>query len=110
LVASPIAKQPVQISGDSPIVFSGWAIDEEKKMTAAGVDITIDGYPYGAIYGNARGDVAEHFKMPDCKNSGFKVSIPVAEIGKGHHVAAVRVFSHDAKTYREGLPIQFDIK
>ena len=109
-VESPIAKQPVELPADFPVVFSGWAIDEENKKAAAGVDVAVDGYPYGAAYGSSRADVAEHFKMPDSKNSGFKVSIPVADIGKGHHEALIRVFSNDGKTYWEGLPIEFDIK
>ena len=88
-IESPLVKQPVQVLGDSPIVSSGWAIDGQNKKAAGGVDVAIDGYPYGAAYGNSRGDVAEHFKSPDCENSGFKLSIPVADIGKGasrsHH-------------------------
>ena len=105
----PLTKQPVHVSGAS-ILFSGWAVEEQKGTAAAGVDVVVDGYPYTATYGVERLDVAAYLKSPAYKNSGFQISIPSEDIGGGGHTAAIRVLSNSGKTYWEGTPIAFDVK
>jgi hypothetical protein len=108
-VWSPLIKQPVPVPA-GPVTFWGWAVDETQKNSAAGVDILIDGKPFGADYGIERGDVANFFKVPAYKDSGFKLTVPARGLDKGRHQVAVRVLAKDGKSYYEGGPVVFEVQ
>jgi hypothetical protein len=104
-------KQPIPLSTDKNLIVSGWAVDGEAKDAAGGVVIAIDGKLYPSTYGIDRPDVADAFKTPSYKNSGFKSEIPVSEIGKGLHALSIKILTRDGKAYYspEGK-VLFEIK
>lgn len=106
-VREPLTQKSIHVRDDMPISFSGWAVDEESA--AGGVDIVIDGVPYGALYGRYRDDVAGHFKNIACQNSGFLLLLPSGTLSKGDHVAALRVITSDRQSYYQGPTIAFTI-
>jgi hypothetical protein len=105
----PAVQKSNQISGDTPNAVSGWALEQGQKGTAGGVDVVIDQVPYSAHYGSPRTDVADHFKCPDCTNSGFQLNMAKGQLTKGPHMVSVRVISNDKKSYTEGPVVQFTV-
>jgi hypothetical protein len=108
-VANPAVQKTVQVSGATPIVISGWAIDEANKTTAGGVDVVIDMAPYAAHYGSARPDVAAHFTQPGFRNSGFDFTVGPGQLNAGPHSVAIRVMSSDKKVFYQGPVVQFAV-
>jgi hypothetical protein len=106
----PAVQKSNEISGDADNAVSGWALDLSQKGTAGGVDVVIDQVPYAAHYGAARTDVADHFKRPDCTNSGFHLNLARGQLPKGQHTVSIRVISADKKSYNEGPVVQFTVK
>ena len=110
-VELPIGKkQPITVKRSAQLLLSGYALDQQKKTTAGGVDVSLDGVPYEASFGADRPDVAQYYKTPEYRNSGFKILIPGDEITPGRHSVSIRVLSSDGKTYWEGSPYVFDYK
>ena len=108
---SPQTKQPVPVSFGAPVTFVGWAIDEQHKAIAGGVDILIDGMPYAANYQLERGDVADFLKVPGYKNSGFSAIVPPSKlVEKGHHDVTFRVLANDGKSYYDCPKIDFEVR
>jgi FkbM family methyltransferase len=101
-VSNPVAQVSIDVPANSAIRFSGWAVDEPNHSAAGGVDIVIDGVPYGAVYGWYRSDVADHFKNMSYLHSGFALVLEPGTLSKGRHTVAVRTISHDKSSYYEG--------
>jgi hypothetical protein len=108
--ADPLNRQPAVTAAGRPIVLDGFGFDPVAKAPGKGVDVVVDGRPYGAAYGRARPDVASYFKTPGLANVGFTTTLPPATLPPGGHIAAVRVVAADGKAYYEGLPIRFQVK
>ena len=105
----PAVQKSNQVSGDTDVMVSGWALDEAKKTTAGGVDVVLDQVPHGAHYGVERSDVASHFNRPDYANSGFQLVVGRGQLAKGPHSVSIRVISSDKKSYSEGPVVQFTV-
>jgi len=108
--SDPLNRQPAETPAARPIVLEGFGFDPVAKAPGKGVDVVVDGKPYGAAYGRARQDVASYFKAPGLVNVGFTTTLPAAALSPGAHTAAVRVVAADGKGYYEGLPIRFQVK
>jgi hypothetical protein len=105
----PAIQKGIQVSGDTDIGVSGWALDVSKKGEAGGVDVVLDNVPHSARYGVPRSDVASHFNRPDYTNSGFLLTLARGQVSKGPHTLSVRVIAGDKKSYNEGPVIQFTV-
>jgi hypothetical protein len=108
-ISYPAVQKSNQVSRDTEVSVTGWALDESKKGTAGGVDVVIDQVPYSAQYGDPRKDVADHFSRPDYVNSGFHLILARGQLNKGPHSVSVRVISSDKKSYNEGPVVQFAV-
>jgi len=97
--ASPIV---INAQREETVTISGWAVDQHAGKTAGGVFITInDRIDIPAIYGLDRPDVAEHFKNPHYRFSGFSASFATAVLGKGQHVLSLKIVTADKNSYYE---------
>jgi hypothetical protein len=98
----------IEIAGKKDLLITGWAVDDRAKLPAGGVEVNIDGKLYPAVYGLDRPDVAKAYDIPAYRMSGFKASIPFADIGKGEHAMALKVYTNDKKKYfSSGEKIKF---
>jgi len=105
----PAVQKGIQVSADSDISISGWALDVSKKGPAGAVDVVLDQTPYSARYGQDRSDVALHFNRPDYAKSGYQLVLDRGRLNKGTHSVSVRVVSSDKKSYNEGPAVQFTV-
>jgi hypothetical protein len=103
------AKTPIHVPGDKDISFFGWAVDEPNKTLAGGVDVVIDSAPYSAAYSISRQDVADHFKNPAYRVSGFRLDVPPGTLSKGQHIVSVRAITTDRKSYYQGPTVKFNV-
>jgi hypothetical protein len=102
-------KNPLTISHSSLITGSGYAIDQESKNLAGGVDVVIDGLPFASRYQMDRLDVANYFKNPVYGQAGFAFSLPASLFGRGTHRLALRVIASDKKSYLESPSVPLEI-
>ena len=105
----PFNKPPAVTPRDRPVVFDGFGFDSVTKTPAGGVDVVIDGRPYGTAYGAPRQDVASYFNVPGLVNVGFRVVLPTGTLASGAHVAVVRVIAADGKGFYDSPPIPFSV-
>jgi len=95
--ASPIV---IDAQREETVTISGWAVDQHAEKTAGGVFITInDRIDIPAIYGLDRPDVADYFKNPHYRFSGFSASFATAVLGKGQHTLTLKIVTMDKKGY-----------
>ncbi|MBZ5595170.1 MAG: class I SAM-dependent methyltransferase [Acidobacteriia bacterium] len=99
-----------ELSLQQELVVSGWAVDDESKRAAGGVDIVIDDTPYAAQVGVSRPDVAGYFGIPDYADSGFVLRLPMGHLAAGPHQLFVRVLSRDRQNYWEMGPYTLIVK
>lgn len=88
----------------------GWAADVPGKVPAQAVCMVIDGkLRPGAYaeYGSGRPDVATAYKADGLTSTGFAVTIPVSELGRGVHRVTVAVVLHSGET--EALPSSWTV-
>src|SRR5258706_3953442 len=57
------------------LIVIGWAVDQDAKTAAGGVEITFDGVPYSTEYRKPRPDVASTFGATGYTNSGYALAI-----------------------------------
>jgi len=103
----PAVQKSNQISAEAAVGITGWAADPSKQFLAGGVDVVIDGIPYSARYGTDRTDVAKHYDKPEFAKSGFQLLLAPRQLTKGAHGVAIRVITHDQKSYNEGPLVPF---
>lgn len=82
----------VSSAGDV-ITVRGWAVDRATFAPAESVELEIDGQDYRARYGIERNDVVQRVGKPSYRFSGFEVQIPMADVGRGRHTLALRVWT-----------------
>ena len=70
-----------------------------EPFPAAGVDIVIDRVVYPTTYGTHRNDVAEYFRRPNYRDTGFAAVIPANAIPLGEHWLSIRVVTADGRCY-----------
>lgn len=93
------------------IIIRGWAVDAAARKAAKGVYLDIDGKLYPAFYGISRKDIAERFKVPSYRYSGFERAIPVSDLGTGKHTLNLKILTRDRKTYYQPeQTARFEIK
>src|SRR4029453_13898016 len=69
--ASPFDQRPLHVSGSGDFTVAGWAVDQQRAAAAQDVDIVIDQTPFPSRFGSDRSDVADYFKRPEYRKSGF---------------------------------------
>ena|ERR1700722_981167 len=108
LVGTPVTDASIGNSFDLPkhgkVPIVGWAVDQDAKTGAGGVEIVIDGTPLAARYGLPRPDVASAYGIPAYTNVGYSLELTADEFTPGAHTAFVRVLSNDRKGYWEVGP------
>jgi hypothetical protein len=90
--------------------IGGWAVDQEAKLPAGGVEVRIDGVAYAGEYGKSRPDVAASFGNPAYGNAGYIIKINSEQFTKSAHGVYFRVFSNDRKSYWEAGPYTISFK
>lgn len=108
-VKNPVTAKSIQVSGDTRIAISGWAVDGSTNTPAGGVDVVIDEAPYVAQYGIVRTDVAASYNRPDYTSSGFQLVLAPGKLSKGPHSVSIRIISSDRKSYYQGPVVQFSV-
>jgi len=100
---------PAVVSGAAPIEMTGFGFDVVAKAPAKGVDLVIDGKPYGAVYGTPRPDVAADKKVPALAATGYHMTLPGGTLAKGPHKVVVRVLTADGSAYYQSPVISFTV-
>jgi hypothetical protein len=98
-----------QLPAHGKIVLVGWAVDQNAKSAAGGVELAIDDIPYGAKYGTPRKDVAIALGVPSYAASGFSFVLDADEFAPGQHVLFFRVLASDKTGYWEAGPYTLDL-
>jgi phosphoglycerol transferase len=96
---APWGAGTAQIRRSQEAKVSGWAIDAPRRSPAAGVDVVVDGMVFPTTYGTHRNDVAEYFRQPGYRDSGFTAIIPANAIAPGEHWLSIRVVTADGGCY-----------
>jgi phosphoglycerol transferase len=97
----------IRVDRSHGLRVGGWTVDQARESPAAGVDIALDDVPFPSIYGWDRVDVANHFKRPSYRNSGFIAEIPRDRLQSGKHKLAIRVAASNRDCYYESAQIRF---
>ena len=93
-------KEPISIS-ENKVKISGWAIDQPAQKSASDVIVVIDGKDYKSTFGTERPDVADFYNNSAYNNSGWRIEIPTALIGKGEHKLKLKILAFDKLSYYE---------
>ena len=101
---------PALVSGGAPIEMTGFGFDVVAKAPAKGIDLVIDGKPYGAVYGAPRPDVAADKKIPALAATGYHMTLPGGTLTKGPHQVVVRVLTADGSAYYQSPVISFTVE
>lgn len=99
-----------QVPGRGRIPITGWAVDNQAKAAAGGVEISVDGTLYVAQYGNPRPDVADAFGVPAYTKSGYTADLSGGQFAAGTHTMFVRILTQDKKAFWEIGPYTMEIK
>lgn len=109
-VTGPVWDKTPHVSLSDEFRVLGWAIDQSAKSAASDVDIVIDGIPFPSLFGTDRSDVAESFKSPAYRGSGFTADIPARKLGKGRHVLSLHVMAANRKCYFQSRAAQIVVE
>jgi phosphoglycerol transferase len=101
VIVAPSGTGPFRIRQASGLKIVGWAVDQSRGVSAAGVDVVVDGSLLPSVYGWERPDVAEHFGVPAYRHSGFVAEVPGDQLGNGQHTISLRVVSSARDCYYE---------
>lgn len=104
------AQKSFDLPSHGELTLIGWAVDQQAKAPAGGVDIVIDGVPYAAKYGKSRPDVAVSFGVPAYSNSGYAFDLMAEHLPPGAHTLFVRVLANDGKSFWEAGPYTITLK
>jgi phosphoglycerol transferase len=96
---APWGAGTAQIRRSQEAKVSGWAIDGPRRLPAAGVDVVIDRMVFPTTYGTHRNDVAEYFRLPSYRDTGFTATIPANAIPPGERWLSIRVVRADGRCY-----------
>jgi hypothetical protein len=100
-----VGSVPIRIDRTRDLKVVGWAVDHQRESRAAGADVAIDQTAFPSMYGWDRVDVANHFKRPPYRYSGFVAVIPRDRLASGHHRLSVRVAASNRDCYYESAPV-----
>jgi hypothetical protein len=96
---APWGAGAAQIRRSQDAKVSGWAIDAPRRSPATGVDVVIDRMVFPTTYGTHRNDVAQYFRQPSYRETGFTATIPANAIAGGEHWLSIRVVTADGRCY-----------
>jgi hypothetical protein len=86
----------VNASKQQTVTLVGWAVDKQANGAASAVFITVDGkLDIPALYGLDREDVANAFKNPNFRYSGFVASFASSILSKGTHTLSLKIVAAD---------------
>jgi len=86
----------VQLSNEETMTIKGWAVDKQANSTASAVFITIDGgTDIPTLYGLDRQDVANNYKNPNFRFSGYVAMFSSSILPPGAHTISLKVVSKD---------------
>ncbi len=88
----------------------GWAVDHPNRAPASGVDVVIDRMVFPSTYGAYRNDVAEYFRRPNYRDSGFTAMIPANTLPVGEHWLSLRVVSSDGRCYYQSPSVRLTVE
>jgi hypothetical protein len=90
----------------------GWALDQNAQKAAGGVFITIDGRTdIPALYAVDRRDVADYFKNPGYRFSGYVASFATSVLGEGQHILSLKIVTADKTAYYQpDLKITLEVR
>jgi hypothetical protein len=103
-------KKAFDLPTHGKIAIIGWAVDQQAKAAAGGVEIAIDGTPFAAQYGKPRPDVAGAYQVPSYGNAGYSLELSAETFAPGSHTAFVRVLSSDRKGFWEVGPYSLNFQ
>jgi phosphoglycerol transferase len=95
----------LHIRGSEPLHVTGWAVDTKGTPQGWGVDVVVDGIPFPSVYGSDRQDVADYYKNPAYKPSGFTATVPIETLAKGQHSLSIRLVTSDRRCFYESVPL-----
>lgn len=109
-IQNPYARGSARLALSDSFVVRGWAVDQQAKALASGVELVIDKKTYRIQYLLDRPDVADGQKNPAYRASGFLANFPASVLGRGAHVISLRVLANDGKSYSEtpDLPVTIE--
>jgi phosphoglycerol transferase len=99
MMTAPAPGVSFHVNGAGEFSVAGWAVDQAAGALASGVEIVIGDATFPAFYGVDRRDVADYFKQPAYRQSGFLAAVSPAGLSKGTHPLALRVISSDGACY-----------
>ena len=88
---------------------AGWAVDGPRRAPAAGVDVVIDRAVFPTTYGTHRNDVAQYFKRPAYRDTGFTAIIPANALARGERWLSIRVVTADGRCYFESPGVRVTV-
>ena len=103
-------KKAFDLPTHGKIAIVGWAVDQQAKAAAGGVEIAIDGNPFAAQYGKPRPDVASAYQVPSYGNAGYSLELTAETFAPGTHTAFVRILSSDRKGFWEVGPYSLNFQ
>jgi hypothetical protein len=103
-------KKVFDLPAHGKIEIVGWAVDQDAKAAAGGVEVAIDGKVYPAQYGKPRPDVASTYSVPSYANAGYSLDLSADAFAPGGHTAFVRVLSSDRNGYWEVGPYSLNFQ
>ena len=85
---------------DEPLIFDGWAVDEERRLPARAILAVVDGLQsFSTTPSIQRNDVAAKFDVPAFAMSGFEVTIPACALAVGPHRVVFRFVASDGRGF-----------
>jgi hypothetical protein len=99
-------KKSISARAGTAIMLQGWAVDPKALRAGKGALAFVDGRlvasgPYGAD----RPDVAQDYKVPEFRFSGYHVDVPTSGMSPGAHELRLVMVSPDAKHYESFGPV-----
>ena len=96
-MSSPIVVNSSQLE---TMTIVGWAVDSRTGDVASAVFVNIDNrIDVPALYGIDRPDVAEYFKNPKYRFSGYVATFSMSILDKGEHTISFKIISQDQHHY-----------
>jgi hypothetical protein len=100
---------PIAATHGDIVHLRGWAIDEPACSLAHAVYAVLGSSVFRADYGQARPDVASHYRDDHLINCGFALDIPVNDIPPGRYTIKLRVIGSGENVIYKGHHIAMDV-
>ena len=80
------------------LLAEGWAASNITGVSIVSVEVFVDGNAVGEtknLGDPPRPDVSKGYGVPEFKDSGWKIDIPISNLAPGHHVVTFRAYNSD---------------